>query len=90
MERPEPNVLTLREAAARLGESERQVRTLAGRGLHPVATREGTSGRRWRWVRASDVAAFAAWDRVRTPGPPWLDGDEAEPITATTRKCRRD
>ena len=77
VDRPEPDLLTTREVAERLGESDRQVRMWLDRGLLPVAIRTGTRGRRWRWVRVADVEAFAAWDRVRTPRPPWLKRGES-------------
>jgi excisionase family DNA binding protein len=61
VERPEPDLLLIREAAERLGVSPLRVQAWIDRGLLPVAVRGGPGGQRWQWVRAADVAAFGAW-----------------------------
>jgi len=77
MERPEPDVLTFAEVAERLGESYRQVRDWADRGLLPVTTRDAGNGRRWRWVRWANVRAFGELHYLGKDRPAWLDEPEA-------------
>ena len=72
-ERPEPDLVTVAEVAARVGAAVQTVRTWIRRGFFPVVVRDTHGPGRRIWVRWADVRALGERQAIGKERPAWLD-----------------